>query len=73
MRSFGTSGEIYSDRGAAGSYGTNVYLPVREQWGVPIRLSNGGCLQCIVQDDLTGLLTARISIVGQFTRGEAMV
>lgn len=73
MRSFGSANNPYSDKGSGGTYGVNIYIPIRNEWGVPLRIQPGGYIQTIVQDDISGLTDAYMTYVGQYTSGELMV
>ena len=73
IRSFSTCEQPYSDAGPGGDYGINFHMKIKENWGVPFRLEPGGYFQAIVQDDLTDLVSAKISVWGQYTRGEGSV
>ena len=72
LRAFGGSQNPYSDRGPAGVYSVNVYIPIRNEWGVPVKLSGEGRIQLIVQDDLRTLVEARASFVGKYACGDTM-
>lgn len=72
MARFGSGGAVYKEKAGGGEWSTNVYIPIREQWGVPLRLSGGAQIQAIVQDDLSSQTNIFVSFVGQYTAGETM-
>ena len=62
----------YSDKGPAGTYGTNIkfFLQGQENFDQVIRLCYGDFLTALRQDDLSGLSFFRISLIGSYTLGE---
>ena len=78
--SFKTNGEIkqfaemleYSSKAPAGQFGlsSQITLNGRDKYGIVLRISNDDVIQWVVQDDLTGLDSLKISAIGQDTEGE---
>lgn len=63
----------FDDRaGGGGEYSTIVSIQLKESYGIAIRLnpSSGDCINGVIRDDLTGLLSFRIQVFGHFTQGE---
>ena len=63
---------VYSQKAPAGAYAYNIlfYLQGQENFDQVIRIEYGDFLTAKVQDDLTGLLSGYISIIGSYTSGE---
>lgn len=60
----------YSTKAPAGSYGLLAGIAGREAYGVVLRIADNDVIQWVVQDDLTGLSSLKISALGHYTQGE---
>lgn len=63
---------VYTDKAPAGNNGTNIRFNITPTFEKVFRLDprkNEG-YQAIIRDDLTGLVSAGISILGSYTLGE---
>jgi hypothetical protein len=71
FRDFGALIE-YTDKAGGGNFATNIAFSIKEAFGVVIRFDPRDADQftVVVQDNLTGLVRLRISILGQYTAGE---
>jgi hypothetical protein len=71
FRDFGASIE-YTDKAGGGNFATNIAFSVKDAFGIVITFDpkDNDKFAAVVQDNLTGLVRLRISILGRYTIGE---
>lgn len=60
----------YADKAPATKYGLTAHVDIKDKYGVVLRIAENDVVQWVVQDDLAGLDSLKITAQGQETEGE---